>query len=96
MGLSKGTKIGLIIGTVVAVIALLFLCSGIMSGKVAPAPMSTSQVEDREDCDDEDRREKDVEECGLGVLLDPGKKSAATPVRTPTTRCTKVPARKCR
>ena len=97
----KGTKIGLIAGGIIVVIALIFLCSAMFRGNAAPAPQTTVTpvVQETEDCDDEDRAKRQVEECGIGVLLDPGKKSTAPVVKPttkpPVTRCTPTRTRKC-
>lgn len=94
----KGTRIGLIAGGIIVVIALIFLCSAMFRGNAAPAPQTTVTpvVQETKDCDDEDRANREIEDCGIGVLLDPGKstKPVAT-TKPPVTRCTKIPARKC-
>ena len=94
--MSKGLKIALIIAATVGVIGLILLCSAMFRSNAAPAPQTTVE---QEDCDAEDRRNKEVEDCGIGVLLDPGKKSTA-PALKPTTkppvvRCTPTRTRKC-
>lgn len=94
----KGTKIGLIAGGIIVVIALIFLCSAMFRGNVAPAPQTTVTpvVQETEDCDDEDRAKRQVEECGIGVLIDPRKSTKpVVTTKPPVTRCTPTRTRKC-
>lgn len=102
--MSKGLKIALIIAISVGVIGSILLCSAMFRSKAAPAPAVTSTpvVQETRDCDDEDRANREWEDCGIGVLLDPGKKSTAPAVKPSTkapvpvqTKCTRTPTRRC-
>lgn len=94
----KGTKIGLIAGGIIVVIALIFLCSAMFRGNAAPAPRTTVTpvVQETKDCDDEDRANREVEDCGIGVLIDPRKSTKpVVTTKAPVTRCTPTRTRKC-
>lgn len=97
--MGKGMKIALLVAGLLTMIVVIFLCTAMFSSnKGAPVPASTQQME-QEDCDAEDRRNKEVEDCGIGVLLDPGKKTTAPAVKPttkpPVTRCTPTRTRRC-
>jgi hypothetical protein len=98
--MGKGMKITLLVVGLLTAIVVIFLCSAMFSSnKGAPVPASTPVVEQTEDCDKGDRAKRDVEDCGIGVLLDPGKKTTAPAVKPTTkpavTRCTPTRTRRC-
>lgn len=99
--MNQRTRIGLIVTAVGAVIGLIFLCMTVIprnSGSPVPAPSVSIEPEpqETEDCDKEDRAKREWEECGFGVLLEPGKSAKpATITKSPAAKCTKIPARKC-
>ena len=91
--MSNQTKVILVAVGILAMVGLLFLCSAMFRGNAAPAPQTTVE---QEDCDAEDRRNREVEDCGIGVLIDPRKSTKpVVTTKPPVTRCTKIPARKC-
>jgi len=72
--------------TVILLVVLIGVvsCIVIKSKPSGPAaPVSTVEPLETEDCDDEDRAKKQVEECGLGVLIPTAKKTPTKPVVTP-------------
>lgn len=98
--MSRGMRIVLIAVTIGILIGMIFLCTAMFSSnKGAPIPATTPVVEETEDCDEEDRAKKQVDECGIGVLIDPRKstKPAVTtkPVAPVQTRCTPTRTRRC-
>lgn len=99
--MSNRTKVILVAVGILAMVGLLFLCSAMFRGNAAPAPQTTVTpvVQETEDCDDDDRAKRQVEECGIGVLIDPRKstKPVATtkPVAPVQTRCTRTTTRRC-
>lgn len=74
-------------GVTIMVIALTVAVVSCRTSSAAPAPVSTEQVE-REDCDAEDRANKEWTECGLGVL-DPKKTTKPPAPKTPATKKTR-------
>lgn len=74
------------IGIVVVIGIIIFIAVAVSRSRLDPsAPQPT--VTESEDCDREDIAKRDVEDCGVGVLLipktsAPAKKSTPKPTRT--------------
>ena len=98
--MTRGKLILLIVAAVLVALGTIFVCTAMFSSnKGAPVPASTPVVEETSDCDDEDKAKRDVQDCGIGVLINPGKKTTA-PVVKPTTKpaapkCTPTRTRRC-
>ncbi len=98
--MSNRMRIALLVAGLLTMIVVIFLCTAMFSSnKGAPVPASTPVVEQTEDCEKGDRAKRDVEDCGIGVLLEPGNKTTAPAVKPttkpPVTRCTPTRTRRC-